>query len=63
MVKRLNRVNDPASSAPRESQRQKGDTPNRISDPDSLGWERRTSCTLPHSVGHTALQRACCKDL
>ncbi|VVQ17258.1 hypothetical protein PS914_05986 [Pseudomonas fluorescens] len=63
MVKRLNRVNDPASNAPRESQRQKGEIPNRISDPYSLGWERRTSCTLPHSVGHIALQRACCKDL
>jgi hypothetical protein len=55
MVKRLNRVNDPASNASRESQRQKGETPNRISDPDSLGWERRTSCTLPHSVGHSEL--------
>lgn len=50
MVKRQNRVNDPASNAPRESQRQKGETPNsRISGPDSLGWERWTSCTLPHS--------------
>lgn len=55
MVKRQNRVNDPASNALRESQRQKGETPNRISDPDSLGWERRTSCTLPHSIGHSEL--------
>jgi len=22
----------------------------RISEPDSFGWARRTSCTLPHSV-------------
>ena len=50
MVKRQNRVNDPACNAPRESQRQKGETTNRISGPDSLGWERRTSCTLPHSI-------------
>ncbi|ASN67587.1 hypothetical protein 9AX5_12 [uncultured Caudovirales phage] len=53
MVKRQNRVcpvgtNDPVSNAPRESQRQKGETLNsRISGPDSFGWGRRTSCTLP----------------
>ena len=56
MVKRQNRVNDPASDAPRESQRQKGETPNsKISGPHSLGWERWTSCTLPHfSRAHRA---------
>jgi hypothetical protein len=45
---------DPASNAPRESQRQKGETSIRISAPDSLGWERRTSCTLPHFPGQTS---------
>lgn len=66
MVKRQNRVrpvgtNDPVSNAPRHPG---GNGKNqKISGPDSFGWERRTSCTLPHSVGHTALQRACCKDL
>ena len=37
MVKRQNRVSDPVSNAPRESQRQKGETLNsRISGPDTF---------------------------